>query len=370
VRAFVLAGLLAALAPAAAHATAQTPTPPLPPQGLYDECPPSSTGPCAEHLALMSHAGFRLDVNYEAWAGTATEVQAQASAAQADGIQLIWPLNAPAWRDPANATSLLTTYPLLAQTCGCTTNLGFEQYAVGLVRGDPATWGWYVGDELAPSQASAAQVLAGAVRALDPLHPTLYVASANTADPLANLEPFGSVAGVLGVDIYPIGQDVPASYVRPIAGDVSAVSRADHVRSAMILQAFSWAQYPTELDAPDPRWPTESEMRTMRDAALTADPAMILWYSFQDLRRSGAFARHWHDLVTAAFGPRRLARRGAASVRHPSHCAHRVGSWCSRDVASPPRPRHPRPVGSGDRHRTDRRGLWRQSREGLIDELR
>jgi hypothetical protein len=324
-RTLALAGLLAAVAPAAAHAAAPPLAVPLPPQGLYDECPPSGPAQCASQLTQMSRAGFRIVLNYEAWSGTATEIQAEAAAAQDDDIQLIWPLNDSAWRDPANATSLLSAYPLLAQTCGCTTNVAFEQYAIGLVRGDPATWGWYVGDELTPSQAPAAQALAGSVKALDPTHPMLYVASANTADPLANLLPFGSAADVLGADIYPIGQDVPASYVRSIAGDVSSVCRARNLRSAMVLQAFSWAQYPAEVDAPDPRWPTEAEMRTMRDAAFTADPAMILWYSFQDLQRSGAFARHWHDLVAAAFG--RPVRPTRAYQRRP---ARRTGTAAGR----------------------------------------
>ncbi len=356
----MIVGLAAALAPAAAHAT------PLPPQGLYEECAPSTPAQCASELAQMSGAGFRLAVNYEAWAGTAAQVQTYAAEATADGIQLIWPLNDSAWLDPADASTLLSAYPLLAQSCGCTTNLGFERYAVGLVEADPATWGWYVGDELTPAQAPSAQALAGSVRALDPAHPLLYVASANTADPLANLRPFASVANVLGADVYPIGQDVPASYVGAIASDVAAVARGAHSEPAMVLQAFSWSQYPADLTPADPRWPTEPELRTMRDAALTASPAMILWYSFKDLEQSGDFPGHWHDLVTAAFGtvpdaaatdrdaratgrPCRYRRRRPAALSHrrPRGRRHatraqrrlalgRLSSLC-RVLAEPPR---------------------------------
>jgi hypothetical protein len=312
-RAPLLVALLVAVGVGAAPQLAQArPTPRvrtgeaaggLPPQGLYEECPPSSGAQCAGELARIASGGFRVVLNYSAWEGSADEIQTYAAQAAADGVQVIWPLNDPAWLAPASSTALLTEYPELAETCGCSDDLGFEQYAVALTRDDPATWGWYVGDELAPTQAASAAALAATVRALDPGHPTLYVASANTADPLANLRPFASVAGVLGADIYPIGQDVPAAFVGVIAGEVRRVSAAAHVRSAMVLQAFDWSAYPDELDAPDPRWPSKRQMLSMRDAALSADPSLILWYSYEDLSRAADPARHWHALVSAAFAP-------------------------------------------------------------------
>jgi hypothetical protein len=304
-----LAAVLALLAPAAASARptatqrSRGAVSSLPPQGLYEECAPSTGAQCAAELSQIGAAGFRLVLDYSAWEGTATQIQAYAAEAAADGVQVIWPLNDAAWLAPPTATALLSEYPSLAATCGCSDDQGFLQYAVDLTRGDAATWGWYVGDELAPQQAASAEALATAVRGLDPSHPTLYVASANTGNPLANLRPFASVANVLGADIYPIGQDVPASYVSISAGDVRRVSAAAHVRSAMVLQAFNWADYPTELDAPDPRWPSEGQMLTMRDAALTADPSLILWYSYEDLSQSADPARHWNALVSAAFAP-------------------------------------------------------------------
>jgi hypothetical protein len=84
---------------------------------------------------------------------------------------------------------------------------------------------------------------------------------------------------------------------------VRAVANAHQRRSAMVLQAFNWSSYPNAGHWPAPRWPTGEEMRQMRDLAVrTADPSLILWYSFFDIHSSAAFWSHWRDLVWAAFG--------------------------------------------------------------------
>ena len=292
----------------------------LPPQGLYEECAPSDQAQCAGELATMGGAGFRLAVNYTAWYGSAAQIQAYAAEAQTAGVKIIWPLDYAAWRDPGTASSLPSEYSDLTPDCGCATNAAFVQYAISLVRSLPATWGYYIGDELDPSQAPEVAALAAAVRALDPGHPLLYVGQGGpqTTD---NLRPFESMAGTVGADVYPIGQDVPTSYVGGVATDVGRLSSSAHTHPAMVLQAFSWGQYPTELQAPAPRWPTSTEMRQMRDQALLAKPSMILWYSLKDINDSPDPQAHWHDLVTAAFAAApvqrttKAARATAAGVR-------------------------------------------------------
>jgi hypothetical protein len=291
--------------PAPTSATQIVGTPPTnavtnpPPQGLYEECAPSNQQQCASELAQMGTAGFRLALNYTAWYGSAADIQAYASAAQAQGIKLIWPLNSLPWHSD---TSLATTYPALAASCGgCTTNDAIRQYAVNLVRSLPATWGYYIGDEEASSVAPAIAGLARTVRALDPSHQLLYIGQ-SYPNVVSTLQPFMSSADVIGADVYPIGEGQPTSAVGPIAAKVAQIASAAGKRAAMVLQAFSWTQYPTEIAAINPRWPTETDMHQMLEQAVAANPSMILWYNLSDIQRSDNPAQHWQDLVTAAFG--------------------------------------------------------------------
>jgi hypothetical protein len=70
----------------------------------------------------------------------------------------------------------------------------------------------------------------------------------------------------------------------------------------MVLQAFNWSSYPDVGPWPAPRWPTATEMRTMRDLAIrTAHPSLILWYSYFNIRQSPDWSSHWRDLVWAAY---------------------------------------------------------------------
>lgn len=274
----------------------------LPPQGLYEECEPVDQDQCAGELTQMGSAGFRLALDYSAWYGNAAQIEAYAREAQADGVELIWPLNDAAWRDPGSARTLISTYARLAPSCGCKTNSGFVRYALGLARSQTATWGYYIGDELAPSQAPAVAALAAQVRQLDPGHELLYVGNGST-NLAATLPPFESIANVVGADAYPIGTSTPIASVAGIAGTVERLSRADRTRPAMVLQAFSWTEYPGEIRTTNPRWPTEAEMQTMRNQALAANPSLILWYSIYDILRSNNPTQHWRELVEAAFAP-------------------------------------------------------------------
>ena len=137
------------------------------------------------------------------------------------------------------------------------------------------------------------------LRAYDP---TLAVAAGD--DTVAQLlSPYATAADVLGADTYPIGTGQPLDRVGFIARNVKAVASRAHRRSAVVLQAFSWSDYPKVGPWPAPRWPSRSEMRQMRDLAIrAADPSLILWYSYFDIRNSADAAKHWRDLVWAAHG--------------------------------------------------------------------
>ena len=331
-RARCLYATLATLFLAAPAAAAPASAAQLPPQGLYEGCAPYLAPPeCADHLAQIGSAGFRLVLNYSGWYGNAAQIQAYAAAAQSAGVRLIWPLNDPAWRDPGSATSLLSNYSTLAPTCGCSDNSGFVQYAINLVRSLPATWGYYIGDELGPSQASTVAALAAAVRQADPSHPLLYV-GVGSATFTSNLQPFESIANYVGEDVYPIGSGGSVSAVGPIAKTVAGLAQASGAGPAMVLQAFDWNEYPGTQSAP-PSWPSESQMQTMRDEALAANPSLILWYSYQDIQRSDDPTGHWRDLMQAAFAPvqstpggssGRPAAHSASSRRHRHRRSRRV----------------------------------------------
>ena len=258
--------------------------PPLPPQGLYEGCAPGGElDTCIARLARIRAAGFRYVLNYSAWYGTPAELLRYADAAQALGLKLIWPLNNPVWRELGDFGA---NYPSLA------TNLGG---AIGLVADHPATWGFYVGDELPSSEAGRVRRLSALVRTAAPGKPLLYVARPGAR----HLAPFAPLADVLGADTYPVGSGDPP--VPRAARSAHAAASAAGARTAMVLQAFSWSQY-TQGAFP-PHYPSTATLRAMRDAAIeNAHPSLILWYSYQDILRSDDPARRWGDLVRAAFG--------------------------------------------------------------------
>ena len=260
----------------------------LPPQGLYEGCSPGATPTaCTERLATFRAGGFRYVLNYSSWYGSPAEVLHYADAAASLGLRLIWPLNHPAWRGLA---SLAATYP----SFGGGSATEFTAGAIGLVATHPATWGFYTGDELPVKEVSRVRRLSATVRLLAPNKPQLYVARPGTAQ----LRPFARFADVAGADVYPIGSSDPPVY--KAARSARAAASAAGARTAMVLQAFSWSQYDPETYPP--RYPSTRTLRAMRDAAIRhAHPAMLLWYSYQDILRSDDPQRRWQELVRAAF---------------------------------------------------------------------
>jgi len=340
---------LACLASLSLRATAASAAS-LPPQGIYEECAPSDQQQCAGELAQISRAGFQLVVNYTAWEGTASDLQTYAATAAADHLQVIWPVDAPAWTDSPLATSLIQAYPALAASCGCVNNQGFINYVVGLVKTFPATWGYYVGDEDGPSQALPVSLLSLSVRTLDPSHQTLYVGQSGPSV-YSQLRLFQTDASYLGADVYPVGTGAPLSVVSDAASQLQTLAAPIHRNSVMVLQAFSWAEYPAEMNLPAAQFPTESDLLTMRNDALAANPSMILWYNLHDIQRSDNPAQHWSDLVQAAFastsGPNGDAAASAASRTAPptrpaagvSHKTHAAGLASKRRARRQPRRR-------------------------------
>jgi hypothetical protein len=265
----------------------------IPPQGVYEGCAPEALDVCVGHLANIRAGGFRYVLNYSSWYGSPVEILHYADAAAALGLQLIWPLNHPAWRD---LDSLAATYERLDEGRTYLSNPDFTALAIDAVANHPATWGFYIGDELPPREADRVGALSALVRSLAPDKPQLYVARPGAA----RLEPFAPFADFAGIDTYPVGSGDPlvasaASSARTIASQAGA-------QTAIVLQAFSWSQYQPETRPL--RYPGGRSLRTMRDDAIRhGDPALILWYSYQDVLRSDRPQRRWCELSLAAFSP-------------------------------------------------------------------
>lgn len=287
----------------------------LPPQGLYEGCAPGAPGPaCAARLAEMRSAGFRLVLNYSAWYGSPAEVLAYAERAGALGLRLIWPLNHPAWRGLADFGA---TYPRLARGGDALPRADTAARAIGLVAAHPATWGFYIGDELPAREAGRTAALSALARAIAPGKPQLYVARPGAR----RLAPFARLADVAGASAYPLGSGDPT--VGRAARSVHAVADTSDARTAMVLQAFSWSQY--RLAPSRPCYPTAARLHAMRDAAIrNADPSLILWYSYQDIVRADDPERRWGALSRAAFAPfnpRAHANPAPAATGNTRRCA-------------------------------------------------
>jgi hypothetical protein len=299
-RALAVLGALAAIA-VAMVGPAQAEAAPLPQQGLYEQCAPHSTTKpdCGDRLQTMADAGFTHVLNYTAWYGSAEEIRRYADQAAAAGIKLIWPLNDHAWRD---GTNLLTHYKYLGPSCLCVTNAAFKQFALGLVKDHPATWGFYVGDEVLPTAENLAQVsaLSQEVKQIAPGKPTLYVALPRD-NLTAQLDPYVPTADYAGADYYPVGMEPSVENMAGIAQTTRQLTGKHGKQTVLVVQAFSWSQYQPHRA---PRFPTRDEMLRMRNLAIRhGEPQLMLWYAFNDVMDSGDPARNWQNVRDAAFAP-------------------------------------------------------------------
>ena len=271
-------------------------------QGLYESCSPSKNSLCLDRLKQMARAGFTLVVNYDQLHGNAEQQLAYAHQAYSLGMKVIWSMSDPAFW---NGTDLLSYFRDLAASCTCSDNSGFIRYVVSLVKNLPATWGYYVGDEVKGSDHAKMKAFADLIKQLDPSHPRLYISDENPSTMGANLKPFVDTAEFIGGDIYPVGTSQPITTVGSIARSIQSIADRNGKQSVIVLQAFSWAQYSETTQVCSPlvgcaHFPTEDEMRQMRDLAVNnSHPQFLLWYSYFDIVRSGNAAGHWKELIEA-----------------------------------------------------------------------
>jgi len=288
------------------------------PQAIYQDCNldgQGCSGPAGDtaisQLDKIAAANFSVVLNYSVFWGTKAELLAYAAHANSRHLKIMWTFNDPDFAKYSGRSGkyLINDYGEISASCGCSTNKGFLEYLVKLVKDLPATYGYSIGDEPTPNTASNVQNLYNIIRSLDSRHPQMVNATwDNATNPsLANLrkylDPFG-FADILGADYYPVGTGAPASDTATAAGDVHTVATTYGKPAEMALQAFNWGQYPEDgvCSGSQCTYPTTRQLQTMlRDAATEAKPKIIFWYDYWDTVNAG----QWTNFVKAVNPQRR-----------------------------------------------------------------
>ncbi len=280
-------------------------------QGLYESCAPRKGPQCLDRLKQMAAGGFSFVLNYDQLSGNAEQQLAYARQAHSLDMEVIWAIKS---HDFWDGTDLIGKYSDLATTCNCSDNDGFIRYFVNLVKNLPATWGYYIGDEVSPNDHDKLKTFSDLVKQIDPYHPRLFIScsqcnqNAKLNPPyVASLIPMVDTSDVVGTDWYPVGSGgYSIAETSKVARNVQSVADLYDKQSAIVLQAFNWSEYPSSFHPCSPYplcepFPTEAQMQQMRTLTLqNSHPHLILWYSYFDILRSDNPARHWADLVAAA----------------------------------------------------------------------
>lgn len=291
------------------------------PQAIYQDCNldgESCSGPAGDtatsQLDKIAAANFSVVLNYSVFWGTEEELLAYAAHANSRHLKIMWTFNDPDFAKYSGRSGkyLINDYSEISASCGCSTNQGFLEYLVNLVKDLPATYGYSIADEPTPNTASNVQNLFNIIRALDSKHPQMVNATwDNATNPsLANLRkylaPFG-FADILGADYYPIGTGASARDTATAASDVRTIATRYGKAAEMALQAFNWGQYPADgvCSGSQCTYPTTGQLQAMlRDAATDAKPKIIFWYDYWDTVN----AEEWSNFVKAV-NPQRRCRR-------------------------------------------------------------
>jgi hypothetical protein len=219
-----------------------------PKTAIYEACSigdPAREPPddCGSRLTAIRDGGFDVVLNYSTAAMPLQDNLAYADLAWARGMKVIW--NLADYREP-----LSSKLDLVSATAS-----------------NPATWGYYIGDEVSPPARGEVAELSSAVRAIT-TKPTLFV----SRPARFMLRPFAKLADYVGPDTYPVGGSDP-----PVCRTARWATRLTR-NPVMVLQAFSWS-----IDHPglQPAWPTPARMRRMREAATHCGrPKLIIWFCF------------------------------------------------------------------------------------------
>lgn len=282
-------------------------------QGIYDFAP-ITAGDYQRRLADIADAGFKVVLNYSVLAGfdpsgfgTLQDIIDYADAAQAKGLQVIWSLKDEQWRD---GTDRVVSFGVLARHLRANTSEEVVSKLIAVLKGHAATWGYYVADEAEDDEASRVEALVEIIRSVDRDHPTLTIHTSNQFR-FGKMQAFAAAANWMGIDDYPVGRTCEP-WEKALANHSQRIREAfawvkgQNKPFVVVLQAHDFNLYP-DLDQQwiqCPRWPSEGEMRDMRQAALTqSQPSLILWYSYFDVIKHPDHTVQWQALIRAAFPP-------------------------------------------------------------------
>ncbi len=273
---------------------------PIDGQGVYESVSPRDPSYDAR-LQQIAAGGFQLVMNYSILYGHASDLLNYASLCHAHGLRLIWALHAPLLWD--GSSKWHTEYAALARDSTATTQKQFVAYIVNLVRKHPATYGYYVADEVSNGYHPQLKAHVDLIHSIDRNHPRIIVLSASGGQSFGN-------QNTLLYDCCEIGGDnfywngCATCDIKQTGFYATNVRDFDHrhgIQPIVVLQSFWAGAYNPNITS---TWPTREEMRYQRDAVLaTMTPRFLLWYSFFDIMKSPDSASHWSDLVWAANGP-------------------------------------------------------------------
>jgi hypothetical protein len=336
-----LCALIAACAlggPPAAAVASDAPS--LPAQGLYEWCDPAqSADGCASRLQRIGQAGFRVVSN--GWLfndPSEQQMRAYAQAAAAAGVSVLWSFHASGFQESnPSGNNLLGRYPKLASRCGCSTNQGLLSYVVGIMRGLPNTWGYYLADEPSPDTHDALAGWVSRIKALDPGRPRVIVGCGICAGgPESNVAWMSDLDIALGTDAYPVfgGSPDPGHSYAAVKDNVAVldrVARGAGRQQVVALQSWRWGDSAVDskaanVDPASTRYPTREELEAQRNATIeNSHPDLILWFTLTQVigwepgQGSSNWynppdtAQRWANLVGGAFAPVPIRTASAAS---------------------------------------------------------
>jgi hypothetical protein len=242
----------------------------VPMTGIYDACDVSNPVPtplpnCADRLAVLHQGGFQVVLNYWTDSMSVADNLKYADEAQSQGMKVIWNLGN--FRAP-----LAPKLDLVRATMN-----------------HPATWGYYIGDEVDPANRGVVAELSGAVRSLTN-RPLLYVSRPNPS----KLRAFKGLADYIGPDDYPVGPIDP-----PVCQTARMASKIVKTNMTMVLQAYSWS---IDFSSVSPDWPSATQMRQMRNQAMRCGrPKLLMWFCFHCITNYNPNPdSYWRDLAWAA----------------------------------------------------------------------
>jgi hypothetical protein len=253
--------------------------------GIFASISPSDPN-YRKALDAIASLGCNLVYNYTALDGSPAEVTAYLDYAQSKGLKTIIGLQ-----------DLYDQLPDGADTASTYSQYGSSNEAIALTavrdfQGHPGVWGFSLTDERPESPEDVAAwrpILAQRSSQIKQLtsKPLMSVlvgwSTPNQAARRQLFQSIGGISDVLAPDYYPIPFE-PSSRISTLTSDAAA-----YKETWFIEQVFSWASYPDTIaglgySAAGSRLPTETEMLSMAQMALSSGSKNLLLYSYFDIK--------------------------------------------------------------------------------------